>query len=71
MIVAIVQSCSHFNKFTKFTMIHKCFTNVKVLPQLWKLAQNRDLNSGPFDLESSALPPRLRIPLTIIGYICY
>ena len=36
----------------------------KVSPQLWKLAKSRDSNSGSYDLESSALPPELRIPHT-------
>ena len=35
----------------------------KVSPQLWNLAQFRDLNPGPSDLESSALPPGPRIPI--------
>ena len=30
----------------------------KVSPQLWKLAQFRDLNQGSSDLGSSAQPPR-------------
>ena len=34
----------------------------KVSLQLWNLAQFRDLNTGPSDLESSALPPGPRIP---------
>ena len=34
----------------------------EVSSQLWKLAQFRNSNLGPFDLESSALSPGLRIP---------
>ena len=34
----------------------------KISPQLSSLAQCRGLNPGPIDLESSALPPGLRIP---------
>ena len=34
----------------------------QVSPQLWNLAQFRDLNPGPSDLECSALPPGPGIP---------
>ena len=43
----------------------------KVSPQLWKLAQFRDLNSGPSDLESFTLPPGPRIPLIHYSFIHY
>ena len=41
---------------------HTRYNNIQLSPQLWKLARSRDSNFEPYDLESSVLPPELRIP---------